>query len=450
MHKGRFLGRVDGSWVGALFSIIALGGVAGACSSSQRITGFGGDAATGSGQDGTIAGTDASTKPPPHSDAKLVANETGTNFDGGCARQSLHAQFAPAAMLVVLDGSQSMAQMSEYATAEQAIIAAIDETSFNTAYLGLLVYPSAANVAGPACVFNLPVACGVPGLAQVPLQLAGTSTSSDPTGVRHDIYASLASSSPASTGVGEANPAYEAIQTGIAILQAWPETGKRILFYITNGGASCASLSTRPGYDDGNGCPDWEYPTSIMSLVQTANQDTTAPVNSIFVGVTGADTNGGDPNVPPYSVRLALSAEAWAGSPQTCPAGCNGTTFTQTGADPTMPCHFDMTVNYSPTILANAINQIRGSLLGCVFNVPQPDGGMVSQGDVNVEYTTNGTTYNQIDRRSSTSDTCMTGAGCWDYNATGQIILIGNACTSVGSAPDADVQIVVGCPTVLK
>jgi hypothetical protein len=342
-----------------------------------------------------------------------------------------------------------MAASNKYADAQQAIVTALDEDAFDSASLGLLIYPT-GNVTGPACVFNLPVACEVPGLSQVPLVPAGTAKSTANTGVRHQIYEQLVASSPNTSGVGEGNPAYDAIQNGIAILQTWPGTGVRVLFYITDGGASCASLSTRPGYDDGNMCPDWEYPSSIVSLVQAANTATTGPVNTIFVGVPGADTDGTNVNDPPYHVRLALSAEAWAGSPQTCDPTCNGQTFTQTGGDPSMPCHFDMSVNYSPTILAAAINQIRGSLLGCVFNLPEPDGGTVDPTKVNVEYSTNGTTYTELYKRASPSDPCTTGNGCWDYNQSGQVVLIGQACTTVEGAGNADVEIVVGCQTVTQ
>ena len=85
-------------------------------------------------------------------------------------------------------------------------------------------------------------------------------------------------------------------------------------------------------------------------------------------------------------MRNALSAYAYAGSPETTPAGCTGTTYSQSGGDPSVPCHFDMTNNYSPMILTNAINQIRGALLGCVFDVPVPtDGSMVDPDQVNVD-----------------------------------------------------------------
>ncbi|HTQ42449.1 MAG TPA: hypothetical protein VMI75_06790 [Polyangiaceae bacterium] len=373
--------------------------------------------------------------------------------DSGCATADIRAELAPAAMLVVLDGSGTMAANNKYAFAQQAIVSAIDEDAFDSASLGLLIYPT-GNLTGPSCVLGLPVTCAVPGLAQVPLQPAGMSKSSASTGVRHDIYQQLVNSSPNTTGVGDGNPSYDAIQVGISLLQAWPQKGKRILFFITDGGASCTSLSSppRPGYTDANGCSDWEYPASIVSLVQKANNDANAPVNTIFVGVPGADTDGSNTAMdPPYHVRLALSAEAWAGSPQTCDPSCDGKTFTQSGGDPTVPCHFDMTQNYSAMALAAAIDKIRGSLLGCVFDLPQPDGGMIDPSKVNVEYSTDGgMTYTDLFRRKSISDPCSTGNGCWDYNTSGQVVLIGPACSAVEMSPNADVQIVVGCATQVQ
>lgn len=441
MARGRWLGRCLG-WAVAAAAAIAV--AAGGCASSA--SGSAGDDG-GVGPDGTGSGSGGSGGP----DALFgdVAADVPFDPDSGCGKDNYKAQFAPAAMLVVLDGSGTMAANNKYANAQQAIVQAIDEDAFDSAYLGLLIYPT-GNVTGPSCVFNFPVTCAVPGLSQVPLEPAGTLKSTDPTGVRHEIYGKLATSSPNTTGVGDGNPSYDAIQNGIKILQAWPHDGKRILFFITDGGASCASLSTRPGYTDGNNCPDWEYPDSIIALVKKANADPTKPVNTIFVGVPGADTQGNNVNVPPYHVRLALSAEAWAGSPQTCDPTCNGQTFTPSGADPSKPCHFDMTVNYSPQILAAAIDQIRGTLLGCVFDLPKPDGGTVDPTKVNVEYAINGGAYTPLYKRANPGDACTSGSGCWDYNSSGQIVLVGKACTDVEGAPSADVQIVVGCQTVTQ
>ncbi len=117
----------------------------------------------------------------------------------------------------------------------------------------------------------------------------------------------------------------------------------------TNAARSVADLSATsdacPAYKDGNGCLDWENPNNIISLLRTANEDPNVPVETFIVGVPGADTyDATGKNFPPYHMRLALSAMTYAGSPKNVPSSCTGTTYTQTGADPTVPCHFDMTV----------------------------------------------------------------------------------------------------------
>ena len=227
-----------------------------------------------------------------HGPSSDLSVSPGSDAFQGCATGTFEGHQSPAALLVVLDKSGTMASNNKYANAQQAIVAAIDQSAFDSMSLGLLGYPT-IDVAAPACLFGLvpTVACGVSGLPQVPLAVAGTNLSSASSGVRHDIYQWLVSNSPA-PGNGDGNPSYDAINNGIGILQSYNISGKRILFYITDGGASCTSVSTRMGYTDGNGCPDWENPDSIISIVKTAHDDPNNPVNTIIVGVPGADGQG--------------------------------------------------------------------------------------------------------------------------------------------------------------
>jgi len=366
----------------------------------------------------------------------------------GCGTSTFQAKALPAAMMFVLDKSGTMAGGGKYASAQAAIAQAIDVDAFDSMHLGLLGYPT-SNVSGPACLFGIPVLCGVSGLPQVPLGPAGKDKSSASSGVRHNIYQWLVANAP-QPGNGDANPTYDALTSGINALKAWPVSGKRILFYITDGGASCASLSSRPGYADGNGCNDWEHPETIVSLVKAAHDDATAPIDTVVVGVPGASSHGEDGNVPPYSVRLALSAYAAAGSPATIPATCTGKTYTQSTQDPAVSCHFDMTTgSYSAATLAAAIASIRGQLLGCTYELPTAaGGGVVDREAVNVSVG-NGTASADLYRRKDASNTCAAD-GCWDYTPDGKIELIGKACQDVKTAADAKVQIVVGCQTVVR
>src|SRR5439155_23207769 len=100
-------------------------------------------------------------------------------------------------------------------------------------------------------------------------------------------------SEPNKTGVGDGNPTFDALTVATSALQGYSGVGERILLYITDGGASCTSLSSRPGHTDANGCNDWEHPESIVDLVKTAHDAATKPkVHTFVVGVPGADTNG--------------------------------------------------------------------------------------------------------------------------------------------------------------
>ncbi|MBI5536350.1 MAG: VWA domain-containing protein [Deltaproteobacteria bacterium] len=404
------------------------------------------DASAGTGGGGS--GGDASVK-----DQVILPDTTqdqNLNPDTGCATSVAEAKQAPAAMMVVLDKSSSMAQANKWAFAGQAVVQAIDNDAFDTMWLGLYAAPT-ATIPGPSCLMGLPVPCEAPAFPQIPLELAGTAKTSDPNSVRGKIMWFVSNVKPAG-GQGDASPMYAALQNAISALQTWNEDGKRLLLLVTDGTLSCNQFSNRPGFADCNGCDhDWEDPNNIVDLLAKANTDASKPIESFVVGVPGSDSYDQSAcNYPPYHMRLALSAMAYAGSPTNVDPNCTGTTFTQGGGDPGTSCHFDMTQgNFNAQALADIINQIRGKTLGCVYELPVPESGTVDKTRVNVQYSTGGGPMTDLLKRSDPNDTC-TNDGCWDYDANGKVILIGKACDSVKSAVDAKVQIVVGCQTNVK
>lgn len=396
-------------------------------------------------------GADAAT------DGIIFAGDGSVPETAACATGVYEAKQAPAAMLVVLQNSGSMAMNSKFAFAAQAVVQALDANVFDTMSLGLLAEPSQA-VLGPKCLTDLipgiQVACGVPPFPQVDLAPATTYKSSDPTGVRHAIKGWLAAAAPVLGDAGDGNPLYDAIKIGIGTLKGWPQMGKRILFVVTDGAISCTSLAmpSRPFFQDGNNCGDWEDPNNIMTLVSNANKDPMTPIDTFIVGVPGSDTY--DPtamNYPPYHMRAALSSIAAAGSPANVPAGCNSTMpFKQTDPDPAKSCHFDMTGSgYSAAQVADAISLVRGKVLGCIFDLPTPDGGSVDLGHVNVDYSVGGGAATSIYKRKDMTNMCTTD-GCWDYTSDNKVELIGKACDDIKSSPDAKVEISVGCETIVK
>ncbi len=424
------------------FSSLAWG-LAGGCSASSGGGGGGGAGAGGSG--GTTGGTGGGG----------IGN-TGGFIDSGpsdgpagdaCAELQVEAKQAPLAMLVVLDKSTSMAQAGKWTAAQLAIVQAIDTAGFDNLALGMLLYP-AGDVPGPACVFGLSVSCGVSALAQVPIADTGSAKSNAP-GVRQQIYNWLASNQPN----GTATPGYDALKAAIAGVGAYsmPAGALRVVLLISDGGFTCTSLSNpkRPAYLDSIGCEDWEHPDNVVSMLDAAYKDPTKPTRTLVIGVPGSDTKPTDSEAPPYYMRRALSAFAKAGAPDLVPAGCDGT-YQQSQGDPALECHYDLTKGtFNAQALADSIVKIRGAVLGCVYQLPDPGAGKtLDKKKVNVVVTLDGKTTT-VPQRSDPNDHCL-GSPCWDYDATGQVVLIGAVCSDVQKSSNAKVEIQVGCATIVK
>ncbi len=409
----------------------------------------------GSGRETSTAAADASTGDVGSVDdgGALDVALDDAPVDGACAASTFEGKQDPASIMFVLDASDSMATGGKWSSAALAIVSAIDGDAFDTMSIGLLASPSSL-VTGPACVFGFPVACGGPAVPQIAIQPAGKEKSSASTGVRKQIYDWLGANAP-KAGL-DGTPLYDALKTSYDYLRLSAAKAKRIAVVITDGSPSCASLSARGGYTDVNGCQDWEHPTSLIDLIEAAHDDATAPVQTFVVGVPGSDTVGADPNrEPPYISLRALSAYAKAGSPETIDPTCDGEWNDKLpaagGTKPAKPCHLDMsaTGSFDAKKLGEAIAKIRGSVLGCVYDLPTPtDGGAVDKNRVNVRVESGGA-GSDVPKRSDPSDTCATD-GCWDYTADGRVELLGKACETAKSATDGKVSILVGCATVVK
>ena len=73
-------------------------------------------------------------------------------------------------------------------------------------------------------------------------------------------------------------------------------------------------------------------------------------------------------------------------------------------------------------------------------------GQTLDPGHVNVVVTVGGVAL-PVPRRASGAEQCLSNP-CWDYDAMGNVQLIGAECAAVGMAVDAKVTIDVGCATV--
>ncbi len=428
--------------------------------------GFGCAAGTNNNSGGS--GGTASTATSPSSGTFGTGSSSTVGPDASCAKFTAAAKQDPTAILFVLDKSASMTTNDKWGTAQLAIVNAIDQDGFDNLNLGLVTFPASYENPPPCLCQGLDqatcnallapgVSCGVATLPQVAVASTGTDKSNGASGVRKDIYTYLSSNAPLNNN-DDGSPIYGAMSKGYAFLKAFPNVKKRVLILVTDGGFSCTSLSNpqRPSYQDLNMCPDWEVPDTVNTLITQQRTDPTTPVNTFVIGLPGSNSHAGEKlnglyDVPPYSMLLALSTYAVSGSPDTVDPACDTTAmFTQGGGDPVKPCHIDLsTGTFDANALATAIGKIRGQALGCVYTLPDPPPNeTIDPGQVNVEVTQMGMA-STLPKRSSASDMCTTD-GCWDYNAMGQVELIGKACQDVKSSTTTKVDITVGCTTIVK
>jgi hypothetical protein len=382
---------------------------------------------------------------------------------GACASSHTKAQQEPAAMLIVLQASASMAG-AKWTAAHDALLSVINESAFDTMSIGLTAFP-VGTTPPPACLDGIfgNVYCSYPGytpqgsMTPVPLPVP-----IEPATMARTDITSWLNSHTQPTGASDpsdSSPVYDAMAYGYKVLQA-TNIAHRMMVLITDGGFDCTSVSGDPtrinaAYSDGL-CNDWENPLQTQMLIKNAQTNAAAPVETFIIGVPGSDTTDCNSQTDaPYNMPLALSTYAVAGSPTTLPAGCDSSAvFTKCGSLSGPPCYIDLSGgNFNATALATAIATLRGQLLGCVYPVPPPPMGQTANpAEVNVVVTIDGTPY-CIDRRSSPSDMCLTNNNpCWDYtdSTDTSIELVGITCSTVSTSASAEVDVYTGCATIFQ
>jgi hypothetical protein len=99
----------------------------------------------------------------------------------------------------------------------------------------------------------------------------------------------------------------------------------------------------------------------------------------------------------------------------------------------------------------DAMNAIKGSLLACEFDIPQPSSGELDYELVNVQFTPDGGSAQLVPQVKSAGE-CGSSAG-WYYDdpaAPQKILLCDATCDTVKSTSKASIEIVLGCSTIVK
>ena len=200
--------------------------------------------------------------------------------------------------------------------------------------------------------------------------------------------------------------------------------GKKVLVLITDGAAT----------DDCKGVGNYTTnPCVQLAATKLAEAAPQGPILTyvIGVGVLSAGAQSFDPSF--------LGNVAQAGG--TGPMGCNPN---ETANGATDFCYFqvDPTQATSPMQLQqefeDAIDTIRGQVLSCTFPLQVTGVGQVDPSKVNVE----------VDGMTLSQDP----ANGWSYDnpsSPTEIVFNGSACAQLKNDPQAKVQIILGCTTMV-
>ena len=110
----------------------------------------------------------------------------------------------------------------------------------------------------------------------------------------------------------------------------------------------------------------------------------------------------------------------------------------------------DTNQNVNQQFLA-ALNAIRGTALGCQYKIPSPDGGTPDYHKVNVQFTPGGGQPQMIPQVADKAH-CPSTGDAWYYDnpsAPTQILLCDSTCTRIRGSSTGEVDVLLGCTTVI-
>jgi hypothetical protein len=375
------------------------GGGTGGSSGSGAAGGTGGNAGTG------IAGVGGG----------IAIDAGGQSDGGGCAYASVKSDLLPANLLFVVDRSGSMncnlPPITDSVTCERTPVQA-DLTQDNKWKVvtrviknGFAALPSTAS-AGLA-FFNNDDYCGVNSTPSVAIRRVDAA----------QISALGAGLDGAPTPKG-GTPIVGALMVAYRHLHEQAKvTGNKFVVLLSDGAESCDK-------------------DQVPLLLQKVPEALSVNIRTFVIGAPGSEP-----------ARAILSEIAHLGGTATRADCAHGGAVADRG-----DCHFDMTTSQSLSEdLARTFSEISGQALGCEFDLPlgQPGGGPIDLNRVNVRYKRGD--GSEISVLKDADRPCDSGADGWQYTADQKkIVLCGSICQEVKNDASAQVDIVLGCQSLVR
>jgi hypothetical protein len=176
----------------------------------------------------------------------------------------------------------------------------------------------------------------------------------------------------------------------------------------------------------------------VIAVLATDGDPTSCDTNLANIEAIAANGVNGFPSILTFVIGVGASLTSLDGIAQ---AGGTGSALI-----------VDTTQNVNQQFL-DALNQIKGAALGCVYAIPAPTMGDPDYGSVNVVYTPGGATDGTIIPKVSSASACPPNGDGWYYddnqNPT-QIILCDATCAKISGDDMAKISIELGCATVVE
>ena len=350
------------------------------------------------------------------------------NVDAGiCASSSVKAQQTPLDIFIMLDHSASMQDSNKWTSVTTALNSFVAQPSLTNVKVGLQYFGVPPSTPPPTCSVasctsdaqcgagcgpcNMPIpGIGIctgfgGGLSSDSCVAADYATASVPMAALPGNASAITSSIAAHSANGDSTPTEPALAGALQYAKSYAtaHAGDQVVVVFATDG-------------EPTGC---------------------AATNSITMAETDAKAAFmGTPKIPTYVIGVGSMLTDLNGI---AAAGGSTSAFI-----------VDTNANAQQQFLM-AMNTIQHQALGCQYTIPVPTSGMPDFGAVNVNYTPGGGSAQVIPNVPSASQ-CPASGDAWYYdnnNAPTQIILCGSTCTKVESDGNGEVDIALGCATVI-
>jgi hypothetical protein len=353
-----------------------------------------------------------------------------TGIGGGCASETVDGTGVPLDMYIMLDQSGSMSDSVQGGTKWTAVTGAINNYMALPASTGIGVgiqyFPLSTGtmMCNPNPICFLDTDCGAPA--------CGPCFGAIPPSFPGICMGALDSDSCVVAD-------YEAPDVAIAELPgvATSITASMGAHSPTGGTPTAPALQGAINHATSHALAN---PDHVVIVVLATDGDPTSCTPSDIPGIQGIAAAGfnATPSVPTFVIGVG---DLQANLDAIAQSGGSNSAFI-----------VDTTQNVEQQFL-DALEQIKGTALGCAYEIPEPSMGTPDYNQVNVEWTPPGGEPEVIPRVSDASQCSPNGHG-WYYNDSTnptQILLCPYSCGQVEAAAEGgQIRIVLGCETIVR